>query len=67
MSRLRKSRFQRVVDWRVMNISDRTFLIILSLFVGIFASLAAFILHTLIHLIQHLLTSDFHVNTINWL
>ena len=67
MSSLRKSRFERFIEWRTKNITDRNFLLILSFFVGLFASVAAYILHSLIHFIQHLLTSDFHLNTYNWL
>lgn len=67
MSSLRKSRFRRMLEWREENISDRQLLMVLSFFVGLFASLAAFILHSLIHFIQHLLTSDFDVDSFNWL
>ncbi len=67
MSSLRKSRFQRFIEWRIKNVTDRNFLLILSLFVGLLSSFAAFILHSLIHFIQHLLTSDFHADTYNWL
>ncbi len=67
MSSLRKTPFQCLIEWRVKNISDRSFLMILSLFIGIFASMAAYILHTLIHFIQHLLTSDFYADRYNWL
>lgn len=62
-----KSRFQRFVDWRVANIDDKQFTLVLALAIGLFASLAAFILHSLIHFIQHLLTSDFQVKGQNWL
>lgn len=67
MSRLRKSRFRRLVDWREKNVSDKNFLVFLSFFVGLFASLAAYLLHSLIHFIQHILTSDFDQNSFNWL
>lgn len=67
MSSLRKSRFKRMLEWREENISDRQLLMVLSFFVGLFASLAAFILHSLIHFIQHLLTGDFDVDSFNWL
>lgn len=67
MSSLRKSRFQRFIEWRIKNVTDRNFLLVLSLFVGLFASMAAYLLHIIIHFIQHLLTSDFHADTYNWL
>lgn len=67
MSKLRKNRLQRFVDWREEHVADRTFTLILSLAIGLLASFAAYVLHTLIHVIQHLLTSDFNVRTFNWL
>ncbi len=56
-----------MIEWREKNISDRHLLMLLSFFVGLFASLAAFILHSLIHFIQHLLTGKFDAHTFNWL
>lgn len=67
MSKLRKSSFERFIEWRENKISDKNFLMLLAFFVGLFASLAAYILHSLIHIIQHLLTSDFDVDSFNWL
>lgn len=64
---LKKSRLQRFVEWRTGHIDDRTFTLILSLVIGLLASFAAFVLHSLIHLIQHLLTSDFNLRSYNWL
>lgn len=61
------SRFKQFIEWRETHIDDKQFTLILSLAIGLFASLAAFILHSLIHVIQHLLTSDFHVRSHNWL
>lgn len=48
-------------------ISDKQFILVLALFVGMFAAFAAFVLHWLIHQIQHLLTSSLYVNSYNWL
>ena len=42
-------------------------LLILSFIIGILASFAAYILHTLIHQIQAILTEGFEVNSFNWL
>jgi len=41
--------------------------IILAFLIGFFASVAAFILHSIIHEIQHLLTSRFNAASFNWL
>lgn len=64
---LKKSRLQRFLEWRTKHIDDRTFTLILSLVIGLLASFAAFVLHSLIHFIQHLLTSDFNAKSFNWL
>ena len=58
---------QRLYAWRTKHLSDRQATIILALCIGFFASVAAFLLHSLIHAIQHLLTSRFHADTFNWL
>ena len=57
----------RLYQWRIKHLSDRQATIILAFFIGFFASLAAFLLHSLIHEIQQLLTSRFHANTLNWM
>ena len=58
---------QRVIKLREQYITDRQFTLILSFLVGLFAAIAAFVLHGLIRQIAHLLTSRFDVNTFNWL
>lgn len=67
MSLLRKTRFQEFLEWREAHVTNKTFTYILSLVIGLLASLAAYILHSLIHAIQYLLTSDFSVKSFNWL
>ena len=57
----------RLYQWRIKHLSDRQATIILAFFIGFFASVAAFLLHSLIHEIQQLLTSRFHANTLNWM
>ena len=57
----------RLYQWRIKHLSDRQAMIILAFFIGFFASVAAFLLHSLIHEIQQLLTSRFHANTFNWM
>ena len=57
----------RLYQWRIKHLSDRQATIILAFFIGFFASVAAFLLHSLIHEIQQMLTSRFHANTFNWM
>lgn len=56
-----------VLEWRDKHITDRQMTIILALFIGFFASVAAFILHFIIKEIQALLTAGFTTVTYNWL
>lgn len=56
-----------VLEWRNKHITDRQMTIILALFIGFFASVAAFILHFIIKEIQVLLTAGFTTVTYNWL
>ncbi len=58
---------QRVAQIRERYLTDRQFTLILSFFVGLFAAVAAFVLHWLIRTIQDLLTSGFALNAFNWL
>lgn len=55
-----------IIDWRVKHLSKRQTTLLLALFVGFFAALAAYILHSLIHFIQHILSSWFATNHVNW-
>lgn len=57
----------RINRWRERHVSPRQFVLLLSLAVGFLASVAAYILHLLIHNIQQLLTSGFDHATYNWL
>ena len=56
-----------VLEWRDKHITDRQMTILLALFIGFFASVAAFILHFIIKEIQVLLTAGFSTVTYNWL
>lgn len=56
-----------VVTWRERHIGERTFVVILSLIVGIICGFAAQLLKFLIHIIAHALTSHFSATTVNWL
>ena len=48
-------------------LSDRQMMLLLSLLIGFFASIAAWVLHTIIHQIQILLTTGFETSRSNWL
>lgn len=57
----------RLEDWRLKHVSDRELVLVLAFTVGFLASLAAYVLHIIISNIEELVTSGFHVTTINWL
>lgn len=50
----------KVIAWREHNLNDRQTTSLLAFAIGIFASLAAYILHKLIALIQNLPDKWFH-------
>ena len=53
--------------WHQKHVSDRELVLVLAFAIGFLASLAAYILHIIIGQIEELVTSGFHVMTINWL
>ena len=57
----------RIHNWRVAHVSDKMFLIILALLVGLLSAVAAYMLHSIINLIVALLTSSFSKTSANWL
>ena len=57
----------RVVAWRERHVSERSFIIILALVVGVLCGFAAQLLKFLIHTIAHLLTSNLSATSANWL
>ena len=57
----------RFNSWREKHISHKRFVLVLSFAVGVLSALAAYVLHHLIHFIQHLLTGGFDAHTFNWL
>lgn len=59
--------FSKIVCWSKQHLSDRQSTLILSFVIGFFASVAAYILHSLIKQIQHLLTTGFTITSSNWL
>lgn len=60
------TRLDRFIAWRDKHISERQFMLLLALVVGLLAAFAAFVLHSLIHLIQHTLEHEFGQVEINW-
>ncbi len=56
-----------ILTWRQKHFSDKRFILVLAFFVGIFAALAAYVLHSLIHIIQTLLTVEIGANQYNWM
>lgn len=64
---MRKDYFDDVLEWRQKHLSDRQFTLVLAFFVGVFAAIAAYILHTLIHLIQSLAMLGIKAEGYNWL
>lgn len=57
----------RLDAWRQRHVSDRELVLVLAFMVGFLASLAAYVLHFIIHEIKDFITSGFQVATINWL
>ncbi|MDD2525633.1 MAG: chloride channel protein [Bacteroidales bacterium] len=53
--------------WREKHITEKQFLLILSFIIGIFTSLAANLLKSLIHAVQQFLTQNFHTEEANYL
>ncbi len=59
--------FRRFLIWRVKHISQKNFILLLSLITGILSGLAAVLLKNTIHYTHHLLTGEFHIDNINFL
>ena len=58
---------QRLHEWRVQNVSDKMFLLVLAFLVGLLSAVAAYVLHGLINIIVALLTGKFATDSYNWL
>jgi len=57
----------RMLEWRETHIKQRNFILILSFVVGVFTAIAAFLLKSVIHFIQHLITEgSSHYNLNYW-
>ena len=59
--------YVKATKWREKYIGDKQFVLLLAVFVGFFAAVAAFALHWIIRQIQALLTAGFSVDNANWL
>lgn len=60
----------KIIDlrkWCKEHLSDRQMTLILAFVIGLFASVAGYVLHIMIKEIQHLLTAGFDRTTFNWL
>ena len=64
--RLRNA-YHRLLRWRENHISEKNFILILSLLVGIFTAFAGLLLKWIIHFIQQLLTHNFEITGANFL
>ena len=60
-------RLSAFIQWREEHITERQFTLLLSFLVGLFAAVAAFFLHWIIHRIELFLTEGFYTNRFNWL
>ena len=62
-----KRSMNRLVAWRIANISDRNFIYLLSLVIGLLSGLAALLLKNLIHFVAEKLTHWFAVDGASYL
>ena len=60
------SRHLRINEWRKNHVSDRMFVLLLALLVGLLSAVAAFLLHWLINTIATFLTSTSSAESANW-
>ena len=58
--------YLKMLAWRELHITQRNFILMLSFVVGLFAAVAAFLLKSAIHIIQHFLTESFSKNSVNY-
>lgn len=61
------NQYHRMLKWREKNITEKNFILILSLMVGILTAFAGLILKWLIHTIQTFLTNNFDITSANYL
>ncbi len=61
-----KTWYTKMLHWRETHIKQRNFILILSFVVGVFTAIAAFLLKTVIHFIQHLITEGSSLYNLNY-
>ncbi|GHT76410.1 chloride channel protein [Bacteroidia bacterium] len=61
-----RTTFDKILSWREKYIKEKHFILILSLIIGILTAVAAILLKTSIHAIQHILTERASVSQANW-
>lgn len=59
--------YQKILQWREKHITEKNFILILSLMVGVFTAFAGLILKWMIHTIQNFLTNNFSTDSANYL
>ncbi|SBW05753.1 chloride channel protein [uncultured Dysgonomonas sp.] len=59
--------YNNLLVWKAKNVKEKQLVIFVSFLIGIFTALAAYILKSLIHLIQHVLTSQFVTEGANYI
>jgi CIC family chloride channel protein len=62
-----KNGFDYILSWREKYIKEKHFILIISLMVGVLSALAAIVLKSTIHFIQHLLMERIETGNANWL
>lgn len=60
------NRLSLFLQWRKAHISDKQFMLLLALAIGVFTALAGVLLKWLIHQIEYLLTNHFSITGANW-
>jgi CIC family chloride channel protein len=60
-------RYLQLLSWRAKHIKESNFILILSFLVGLFTSIAALLLKTMIHWVERLMTTAFPSNETNYL
>lgn len=63
----KESLFFKFLLWREKHIKEKNFILIISFLVGICTATAAIVLKSIIHWIQHLLTSNFTIDNANYM
>lgn len=62
-----KKLYNNFLVWKTQNVKEKQMVLFVSFLIGILTALAALILKTLIHLIQHILTSNFLTEGANYM